>query len=68
MCGCNAVAENIFFVRVVASTASHTASAASVFGCAVRVWPHSHLSVNTYWPKWSDYLTTVSGGRGGIIR
>jgi hypothetical protein len=51
-----------------ASNASHPANAASVFGCAVRVCPHSHLSVSTYWPKWSDSLTTVSSGRGGIIR
>ena len=28
----------------------------------------SHLSVRTYWPKWSDSLTTVSDGRGGITQ
>jgi hypothetical protein len=31
------------------------------------VWPHSHLSVKTYWPKWSDSLMTVSCFRGGIM-
>jgi hypothetical protein len=34
----------------------------------MRVWPHSHVRVNTYWPPWSDNWTTVIGGRGGIIR
>ena len=34
-----------------ASNASHPAITASVRGCAVRVWPQSHLSISTYWPK-----------------
>jgi hypothetical protein len=50
-----------------ASLASQPARAARVWGCAILVWPHSHFSIKTYWPKWSESFTTAKGARGGII-
>jgi hypothetical protein len=51
-----------------ANLASQPANLASVCGCATRERPHRHFRIKTYWPKWSDSLTMVSGARGGIIR
>jgi hypothetical protein len=59
--------EHRMRLTTVSSSASQPASAARVLGCALRVWPQAHLSVNTYCPKLSDSLMIVSEVRGGIM-
>ena len=34
----------------------------------MRLWPHGHVMLMTYWPELSASLTMLSGGRGGITR
>jgi hypothetical protein len=41
---------------------------AKASGRVILLWPQSHLSVKTYWPKLSDSFLIESGGRGGIMR